>query len=50
MFICKGIIQAPGGRIWAEHSNVGEDKSTGATITFSLPTATKVDGEIINNG
>ena len=26
LFICKSIIQARGGRIWSEHSNVGEIK------------------------
>ena len=49
LFICKSIIQAHGGRIWAENNNIGGDSSTGATITFSLPAANKVDG-IINNG
>jgi two-component system, OmpR family, sensor histidine kinase VicK len=47
LFICKSIIQAHGGRIWAENNNINGDgdKSTGATITFSLPTATRVDGD-----
>jgi signal transduction histidine kinase len=49
LFICKSIIQTHGGRIWAENNNIGGDSSTGATITFSLPAANKVDG-IINNG
>jgi two-component system, OmpR family, sensor histidine kinase VicK len=40
LFICKSIIQAHGGRIWAENHNIGKDKS-GATITFSLPAAIK---------
>jgi two-component system, OmpR family, sensor histidine kinase VicK len=39
LFICKSIIEAHGGRIWAENNDVSEDKSGGATITFSLPTA-----------
>jgi two-component system, OmpR family, sensor histidine kinase VicK len=45
LFICKSIIQAHGGRIWAENNNIGGDgdKSTGATITFSLPTATTLN-------
>ena len=45
LFICKSIIQAHDGRIWAENNNNSGDgdKSTGATITFSLPTATTVD-------
>ena len=47
LFICKSIIQAHGGRIWAEDSRMSEDK-IGATISFSLPTVTKVT-EIITN-
>jgi two-component system, OmpR family, sensor histidine kinase VicK len=47
LFICKGIIQAHGGRIWAENNNNingnGDKDSRGATITFSLPTA--ADGD-----
>jgi two-component system, OmpR family, sensor histidine kinase VicK len=47
LFICKSIIQAHGGRIWAEDNRMSEDK-IGATISFSLPTVTKVT-EIITN-
>ena len=43
LFICKSIIQAHGGRIWAENNNISEDKSGGATITFSLPAATDIN-------
>ena len=43
LFICKSIIQAHGGRIWAENNNIGADSNTGATFTFSLPTATTMD-------
>jgi two-component system, OmpR family, sensor histidine kinase VicK len=43
LFICKSIIQAHGGRIWAENNNIGADSITGATFTFSLPTATTMD-------
>jgi two-component system sensor histidine kinase VicK len=43
LFICKSIIQAHGGRIWAENNNIGGDISTGATITFSLPIVTTMD-------
>jgi two-component system sensor histidine kinase VicK len=39
LFICKSIIQAHGGRIWAEKKDDRKNKS-GATITFSLPAAT----------
>jgi signal transduction histidine kinase len=46
LFICKSIIQAHGRRrIWGENNGIDGDKSTGATITFSLPTATTVDRE-----
>lgn len=44
LFICKSIIEAHGGRIWAENNDVSEDKSGGgATITFSLPTASDIN-------
>ena len=44
LFICKSIIQAHGGRIWAENNNInGDEKEYGATITFSLPTATTLN-------
>ena len=43
LFICKSIIQAHGGRIWAENNIIGADSSTGATFTFSLPTPTTMD-------
>jgi signal transduction histidine kinase len=42
LFICKSIINAHGGRIWAENNAVSENKS-GATITFSLPAATDIN-------
>ena len=34
LYICKNIIEAHGGRIWAENNNSGKK---GATFTFSLP-------------
>src|SRR5918999_5112453 len=44
LFICKSIIEAHGGRIWAENNDVSEDKSGGgATITFSLPVASDMN-------
>jgi two-component system, OmpR family, sensor histidine kinase VicK len=47
LFICKSIIHAHGGRIWAENNNNidGDKSSEGATITFSLPSAASADGE-----
>jgi len=33
LFISKSIIEAHGGRIWAENNTYGK----GATFTFSLP-------------
>jgi PAS domain S-box-containing protein len=35
LFICKGIIEAQGGRIWAESEGQGQ----GSTFSFSLPAA-----------
>jgi signal transduction histidine kinase len=35
LFICKGIIEAHDGRVWAENNKDGE---RGATFSFSLPT------------
>jgi signal transduction histidine kinase len=38
LYICKGIIEAHGGRIWAENNNNGnKDGEKGATFYFSLP-------------
>jgi two-component system, OmpR family, sensor histidine kinase VicK len=38
LFICKSIIEAHGGRIWAQNNNMNQENG-GATITFSLPAA-----------
>jgi two-component system, OmpR family, sensor histidine kinase VicK len=36
LYICKGIIEAHGGRIWAKNNN--EEKGEyGTTFSFSLP-------------
>ena len=43
LFICKSIIEAHGGKIWAENNDVSEDKSGGATVTFSLPAASDIN-------
>jgi signal transduction histidine kinase len=37
LFICKGIIEAHGGRMWAQNNTNGK----GATFSFSLPIANK---------
>ena len=37
LFICKGIIEAHGGKIWAKNNTDGK----GATFSFSLPIANK---------
>jgi signal transduction histidine kinase len=37
LFICKSIIEAHNGRIWAENNNDVEKKARGATFCFSLP-------------
>jgi two-component system sensor histidine kinase VicK len=42
LFICKSIVEAHGGKIWAENKDVSENKS-GATITFSLPTVSEIN-------
>jgi signal transduction histidine kinase len=38
LFICKSIIEAHGGRIWAQNNNMNQENG-GATIMFSLPAA-----------
>ncbi|HEX6027697.1 MAG TPA: HAMP domain-containing sensor histidine kinase, partial [Nitrososphaeraceae archaeon] len=36
LFICKSIVEAHGGKIWAENNNIYDEKK-GAKFTFSLP-------------
>ncbi len=37
LYICKSIVEAHGGRIWAENNNIHSER--GATITFTLRAA-----------
>ena len=39
LYICKSIIEAHGGKIWAENNNMYGER--GATITFTLPSSTR---------
>jgi signal transduction histidine kinase len=39
LFISKGIVEAHGGRIWAQNNNDGK----GATFSFSLPLSKQID-------
>ena len=37
LYICKSIVEAHGGKIWAENNNKNDTEIQGATFTFSLP-------------
>ena len=44
--ICKGLVEAHGGRIWAESD--GQDQ--GARFTFTVPIAEEADGDVAASG
>jgi signal transduction histidine kinase len=44
LFICKSVIEAHGGKIWAENNDSNRGK--GATFTFTLPTSSKPEAAI----
>jgi signal transduction histidine kinase len=37
LYICKSIIEAHGGKIWAENNYNADGETTGATFSFSIP-------------
>jgi signal transduction histidine kinase len=41
LFISKSIIEAHGGKIWAQNNNNNTDDSNGATLYFTLPVLNK---------
>jgi signal transduction histidine kinase len=40
LYISKGIVEAHGGKIWAENNNTTDAKGRGARFCFSLPKET----------
>jgi signal transduction histidine kinase len=48
LYICKSIVEAHGGKIWAENNNKNGIGIQGATFTFSLPIS-KENSSIICN-
>jgi two-component system, OmpR family, sensor histidine kinase VicK len=40
LFICKSIVEAHGGKIWAENNNnnINTQRERGGTFSFTLPT------------
>ncbi len=39
LYICKSIVEAHGGKIWAENNNMYGER--GATFSFTLPSTSK---------
>ena len=48
LYICKSIVEAHGGKIWAENNNKNDTGIQGAAFTFSLPIS-KENSSIICN-
>jgi signal transduction histidine kinase len=48
LFISKSIIEAHGGKIWAENNN-GSNGTVGATFCFTLPIVNKEQQQNDNN-
>jgi signal transduction histidine kinase len=44
LFICKSVIEAHGGEIWAE--NNGSNGAKGATFTFTLPISSRQEATV----
>jgi signal transduction histidine kinase len=38
LFICKSIVEAHDGKIWAENNNINTQRERGGTFSFTLPT------------
>ena len=45
LFISKSIVEAHGGKIWAENNNNRSDGTEGATFYFTLPIVNKEQQE-----
>jgi two-component system, OmpR family, sensor histidine kinase VicK len=38
LFICKSIVEAHDGKIWAENNNINTQREREGTFSFTLPT------------
>jgi signal transduction histidine kinase len=43
LFICKSIVEAHDGKIWAENNNNNTQEKKGATFYFTLPTINRIN-------